>query len=478
VVTTESLRATDRQTLVRVCNGIAVACLTIVLLEVAVSFLPDDVFLRYFTVRRLLLGLGLIAAGLVLVLRPEERRPIPRQALVLAAPAALLLLSYIASAVVHRSPLAFPSVRLLVEELLVFVLVLFIARDRRSAQIVLLIMLLVVAAVSFEAIRQFTSHANTHFFMVDRGGWTTIEVLAAPADGFVRVVGYFNNPNLLGAFLVLVLPFAWAFAATSRLPRWVTGVVIAAGAVALVLTFSRAPLLSIVLALVLIAALRRPLVALLLLPVAAAVIFNPFSLGRLTTGLSRIDSLKLGLEGVVQQPLVGVGPGAFRDFAEREGAEFWNAHNSFLNVAAEVGVVGGLSLVALVVLALLWTFRLRRERPRDPLVAAFIAVFVSFTLVSLLDAPYNTVAGSYMLWVALGLLVATCGFSRPVGGPAPAHDAEKRPVSARVQSETAESRAVVPAGGSLPAGPVPPAAGSPSTGPVAGPPVDTSGPLV
>jgi len=317
---------------------------------------------------------------------------------------------------------------------------------------VLLIMLLAVAAVSFEAIRQFTSAENTHFFMVDRGGWTTVEVLAAPADGFVRVVGYFNNPNLLGAFLVLVLPFAWAFAATSRLPRWVTGVVIAAGAAALVLTFSRAPLLSIVLALILIAALRRPLVALLLLPVAAAVVLNPFSLGRLTTGLSRLDSLKLGLEGVVQQPLTGVGPGAFRDFAEQEGAEFWNAHNSFLNVAAEVGIIGGLSLMALVVLALLWTFRLRRERPRDPLVSAFIAVFVSFTLVSLLDAPYNTVAGSYVLWVALGLLVATCGFSRPLTAGAPSHVREPRPVA--------------PTGRPVP------------TRPAAERPVDASGPLL
>lgn len=423
---TESVVPAGRQTLTTIGNGIALACLTVVILEVTVSFLPDDVFLRYFTVRRLVLAAGLVAAGLVLLLRPEERRPLPREAAVLAVPAGLLLLSYVVSAVVTRSPLAFPSVRLLIEEILVFVLVLLVARDRRGAQAVLLILLFAVAAVSFEAIRQFTSGENTHFFMVDRGGWTTIEVLAAPADGLVRVVGYFNNPNLLGAFLVFVLPFAWAFAATSRLPRWVTGVIITGGGAALILTFSRAPLLSIVLAMLLIAGLRRPLVSLLLLPVAAAVVFNPFSLGRLTTGLSRLDALGLGLKAVARHPLTGVGPGGFRDFAESEGAAFWNTHDSFLNVAAEVGVVGGLALVALVALALVWTFRLRRTRPRDPLVAAFVAVFISFTLVSLLDAPYNTLPGSYVLWIALGLVVAACGFWRPAHdvppAPSPADD--------------------------------------------------------
>lgn len=399
----------------RICTGIAVACLTVVLLEVAVSFLPDVVFLGYFTVRRAVLALGILAAVTSLVLQPDSRRPPPREALLLAVPAGLLLLSYVVSTIVNRTPLAFPSVRLLIEEILVCVLVYLVAKDRRGAQTVLLIMLLAVTAVSFEAIRQFTAGENTHFFLVDRGGWTTIEVLGAPEGGLVRAVGYFNNPNLLGAYLALALPFAWAFTATSRLPRWVTGVVLAGGAAALILTFSRAPLLSIVLALILIIALRRWLYALLLVPLIAAVLLNPFSLGRVTTGISRLDALGLSLRAIVEEPLTGVGPGAFHDFAVAQRSEFWNAHNSFLNVAAEVGVVGGLALTAMVVLALVWSFRLLRGRRRDPLVAAFIAVFVSFALISLLDAPYNTVAGSYLLWTALGLLVAACGFARPAG---------------------------------------------------------------
>lgn len=414
------LAAPRYQTTALVANGIAVACLTIVLLEVAVSFLPDTVFLSYFTVRRAVLAVGILAAALPVLLLPEARRPLPRQAMVLAVPAGLLLLSYLVSAFVNRTPLGFPGVRLLIEEMLVCVLVYLVARDRRGAQTVLLIMLLAIMAVSFEAIRQFTTGENTHFFLVDRGGWTTIEVLGAPEGGLVRAVGYFNNPNLLGAYLALVLPFAWAFAATSRLPRWVTGVVLAGGAVALILTFSRAPLLSIVLALILIAALRRWLYALLLVPLIAAVLLNPFSLGRLTTGISRLDALGLSLRAISEEPLTGVGPGAFHDFAVAKGSEFWNAHNSFLNVAAEVGVVGGLALGAMVVLALLWSFRLLRGRRRDPLATAFIAVFVSFALISLLDAPYNTVAGSYLLWTALGLLVAACGFARPVSGAPPA----------------------------------------------------------
>jgi len=434
-VTTSALQrgATNGgSTLATVGRGIALVCLAVVVLEVAVSFLPDDVFLSYFTVRRLILLVGLVALATVLVLRPEERRSLPRQALILAIPIGLLLISYLASAFINRSPLGFSSVRLLVEEILVLVLVVLLVRDRRDAGRVLLILFVAVAAVAFESIRQFTAGENTNYFIVNRDGWTTIEVLRAPEDGFVRVVGYFNNPNVLGAWLMLVLPFAAAFAWRARLSGWVTGVVVVAGAVALILTFSRAPLLSIVLALILIASLWRWKLALLLIPVVAAVILNPFSLGRLTTGLSRLDALGIGLRGVAENPLVGVGPGGFRDFALSRGAEFWNAHDSFLNVAAEVGIVGGLSLLAMVVLAIVWSLRLRTTLPGDPLVSALIVAFVSFALVSLLDAPYNTVAGSYMLWLLLGLLIASCGF-------AAAERKSQAPADGRIRALTGEA---------------------------------------
>ena len=119
----------------------------------------------------------------------------------------------------------------------------------------------------------------------------------------------------------------------------------------------------------------------------------------------RTQHMAAGVEAVRQHPFVGVGPGQFRPskFSDPNMAEHvkdnpGKAHNQFLSMAAETGIVGGLGFIALlggfVVIA--------RGRPFGALTQGSIAFFALLSLAHdpLFQAP---VSMAVVLVIALGL---------------------------------------------------------------------------
>jgi len=108
----------------------------------------------------------------------------------------------------------------------------------------------------------------------------------------------------------------------------------------------------------------------------------------------RTQHLGAGLEAIRQHPLVGVGPGQFRpskfggpDMPEHVRDNPGKAHNQFVSMAAETGLVGAAGFIAL----LAWLGVRARSRPLGALTLGALAQFVVLSLVHdpLFQAPYS-----------------------------------------------------------------------------------------
>jgi len=126
----------------------------------------------------------------------------------------------------------------------------------------------------------------------------------------------------------------------------------------------------------------------------------------------RMIYAKAGLSIVNQEPL-GVGPGSQVLYSVRSGlyqemglARAWEwepIHNIYLLASAEVGVAGGLSFLAFLII-LLWQLFFRRL----PLIKLFVlGSLVALLAFGLFDHFLWTIqAGKLMLWTIIGLTLA------------------------------------------------------------------------
>jgi O-antigen ligase len=189
------------------------------------------------------------------------------------------------------------------------------------------------------------------------------------------VNGLFGNPNDLATSLDLLIPFALALALINRgrkrLFFLLCGVALTAG---VVVTFSRGGFLGLLAMAVFflwkLGRLRRGVAtAVVVSTIAVFVAVVPASYGgRLGSILNveedatgsaqaRLDLLVRATEVAASHPVVGVGLGNFHIFSIAEQ----RAHNSYLEIAAELGVVG---LIAYLVI-LIAPFRYLRKIEQD-----------------------------------------------------------------------------------------------------------------
>ncbi len=191
-------------------------------------------------------------------------------------------------------------------------------------------------------------------------------------ESYVRADGLFGHPNQLGGFLTLTIPPVAALAVSERAPwlRVAAYGLAAAALLGLVLTYSRGAWVGTGAGLLaLLPSLRK---GAWILP--GAILAGTFAtsgavlerLGSITTAgsdpavTSRFDIMRASLGLVAENPLLGVG---FGNFQEAYGDLMVRnlpllsyslevppqAHNLFVNLAAEVGLVGLVAFVALLV---------------------------------------------------------------------------------------------------------------------------------
>jgi O-antigen ligase len=299
-------------------------------------------------------------AGLVLVSwvlrRPVEARPLDASGLPLRVIAGLVLL-LVAASVASPSPTI--AVRELVN-MLVLLALLVVVTDRMRAEPGARPRVATTLAV----------------LATGCGVLAVLEAVGVLPGAFPRIGTSFNRatlgfgqPNALGLFLAVTLPFvAWRAAHAEGGARLFWRGALACAAAGLLATFSRGNWLAVVVgALVFVLAGQwRTTVKVLVGTVVAAVVFDLGSGGLIRDTFERTlgdwvveQRLGLMLTGLLMfrdHPLLGVGPGGFESQVEQYGflvpdlLDFQpTPHNAYVQMAAETGFAGPILYVALLV---------------------------------------------------------------------------------------------------------------------------------
>ncbi len=272
------------------------------------------------------------------------------------------------------------------------------------------------------------------------------------------------DANDLAMTLALALPMAWYLGLTHRTPllRWVSRAYLATGLLAIVLTGSRGGMVatSVALLIVPLTMLRlsrgRRAAAVGMLAVASvlAVVYVPERIferlastsaeveqGRLS-GRGRI--WKAGLAAFVRKPVTGYGPGSFRGAVRPDlGTSTQVAHNSYLSVLVEEGLVGFLlyaTMLGSVWIAVLGLPALDRR---------FALVLLATLAVAMLPLTWEDRKPVWFIMAALlGLSQAPRGgWAGPVGTePSPGSPTPAPSRAARMDRVRASRRSAGPGG--------------------------------
>lgn len=187
-----------------------------------------------------------------------------------------------------------------------------------------------------------------------------------------RVMSFFDNPNTFAEVLLLLLPLALALALSSKrlLSRLIAFGVFAVGVGALLMTYSRASWVGFAAAMVVMVFLWKPkLLPLFFLLCCLAVPFLPLSVWNriLTIGntsdsstASRFPLYEAALRVIGKSPVSGAGLGtaAVQRYIRlnnlyKGNSPFVHAHNFYLQIWIEAGLLGIVSFVA----SMLWNIK-------------------------------------------------------------------------------------------------------------------------
>ncbi|MFK7956126.1 MAG: O-antigen ligase family protein [Lysobacterales bacterium] len=194
-------------------------------------------------------------------------------------------------------------------------------------------------------------------------GWTGAQMI----QGRITYLGVFNDPNDLGLFFVVALPMVLNLMKTTRsiVMRLLWLCCLGLILYGVLLTDSRGTLLATMLVFgMLLMRWKGPLVAgVLAAPVLAAALMGQSRLQELDSSedsaAGRVDAWYEGIQMFKSNPLFGVGAGRFTEY------HHLTAHNSFVLVLAESGMLGFSIFLAMIGYSLLMTFRLSKVTLED-----------------------------------------------------------------------------------------------------------------
>jgi len=239
--------------------------------------------------------------------------------------------------------------------------------------------------------------------------------------GHGRAIGPFILPGELAGFLIVYLAVAFGVARTTaaRDLRVVAWIGLAVGAVALLLTFSRAGWMGFAAALAFLVVARglprRYAVVVVCVAIAlVAVLFNAHH--NPSENYTRISIWRAAWSVVERFPLTGVGPFVFSEIypyvRQPDGdPTAFHAHSFFLTIAAEMGLVGlGAVVYAWWRFARALSDRLRTASARHATLALAIAAGLLGTLVQgLIDTVTIEIFCLWLPTMALSLMAASDG---------------------------------------------------------------------
>jgi len=187
----------------------------------------------------------------------------------------------------------------------------------------------------------------------DGMGWTGTRLIQ---NTRITFIGLLDDPNDLGQYFVMCIPFAAYFMrhGSSVFTRLAAFVVLLNLCFGIYLTDSRGTLLG---ALGILAVYiyyrygmkKAVLAALPLLPIVAYVTAQFRAIELEESAMERADSWYTGMQLFEQNPLLGVSMGSFTDYSAL------TAHNSFVLVMSELGLIGYILWLSIIIISLVST---------------------------------------------------------------------------------------------------------------------------
>jgi O-antigen ligase len=258
-----------------------------------------------------------------------------------------------------------------------------------------------------------------------------------------RLSGGISDPNELAAILIPAIVIAAFLLAVTSSPlwRWVLGSIVVVTSLALFLTQSRGGLLSLAVVVLVTPFLAGPVrlrALVVILAVAAigigyyALVAPPQALGHVTkfsvgSGTGREDLWRVAIQMFKNHPLNGVGTGNFQVVEPRYALQNINlprvdlvvdtpkvAHNTYLHVLTELGVVGFAAFAGMLLGALGLAWRaIQTLARRGELRMEILGRGVLIGTIGML-AAYVFITAQYekQLWLLLGICAALSTLAR------------------------------------------------------------------
>ncbi len=308
-----------------------------------------------------------------------------------------------------------------------FFLVIFNVDSFRRLRIVAILLTLLSLFIVFEGVWAVRTGWNEERFVltqqIDTAGNVERDELEGGAEPDlqyekrIRSLGALNDPNDLAQALIVVMPFLALAWHQGRRFRNLCLVVVPASVLlyGIYLTRSRGGFvaLSVMVLFALLPRLGRIRALLLTGVLALSLLALDFTGARGLTldesALGRVESWSEGLLMLRSSPVWGIGYQNFVDYSDKA------AHNSFINCAAELGLVGYFLWLGLIVLTVSELIKLRKTEARDEQTASCkrwahaseLALLTFLTAAWFLSRTY-----SETLLLLLALAVATVNIAR------------------------------------------------------------------
>jgi putative inorganic carbon (HCO3(-)) transporter len=263
--------------------------------------------------------------------------------------------------------------------------------------------------------------------------WSADKIYALPSflDWTLRPPGEGTNPNIVGGVLVAIFPVALALVLSRRRFEKIVGAVaLGPFLLALMILQARGAWFALLGGLAVGAAVyRRWLVPALPLLILAALFANQQlggasalsdvifgKIGTVTGGTlqERVALWTQAVDLIRAHPLTGIGMGGYPYVApyappyapQAPGLIAPHAHNVFLQVALDTGILGLAGLVGMLALGFLSGWRAHRSGIAAPLPLAVLTALAVVVLHSLGESVFWGLKAQWLLWVLFGLALA------------------------------------------------------------------------
>lgn len=234
----------------------------------------------------------------------------------------------------------------------------------------------------------------------------------------VRVFASMGNPNYLAEYMALYLPLAGALWLQQPRRRLELAVPVGLMALALLLTYSRGGWLALIIAVVVFVLLRLPRLSLLfVLGALAAPLVAPESIVRRFVSAFTLEDTsnqyRVNLWGGVVDMLrevwaLGAGLGAeafaavYQEFMPA-GARAAHAHNTYLQVTAEMGILGLVAVLWTLLAIIRRTFVVGVNQRQPAMVAAVPAALIGLLFHGLVEHIWYNPKLLFAFWAVAGL---------------------------------------------------------------------------